>query len=278
MSLATALQTANIIEDAYEAGREAFRSLPPGIRKGIKAGAGRLRKKAKRSWDTYRKDQGPKFSFGAPVGSDTTKRHQAVNTNPLALATRTLYTRDLVNIPLGANNEINTRQRSIVNVRGIKLYMNFLNQTNDVLYCNVAVIVPRFNQSLAAADPVDFFRGNGTERGTDFSTALTGLEFHKLPINGDKYHVLMHHRFQLASRGDLGAVSFSINNGPTSYRTLSKYIKINRQIRFEGNTPVMGRVQLVYWFDDFNRTGGGAIETNVIRVAEHHITYFKDSM
>jgi len=278
MSLATALQTANLIEDAYDAGKEAFRSLPPGIQKGIKATAGRLRKKAKRSWDTYRKDQGPKFTFGAPVGSDTTKRYQAVNTNPLPLNSRTLYTRDLVNIPLGTDNEINNRQRAIVNVRGIKLFMNVLNQTNDVVYCNVAVIVPRFNQTLAAADPVDFFRGNGPQRGIDFSPALTGLEFHKHPINADKYHVLMHRRFSLAPRGDLGPIVFSINNSMSSYRTISQYIKINRQIRFEGNTPVMGRVQLVYWFDDFNRNAGAPVELNVVRVAEHHITYFKDSM
>ena len=277
MSLAAALQTANIIEDAYEAGREAFKSLPPGIRKGIKAGTGRLRKRAKRSWDTYRKDQGPKFSFGAPVGSDTTKRHLATSTNPLNLNSRTLYTRDLVSIPLGTNNEINQRQRAICNVRGVSLMMNFRNNFEDALYVNVAVIVPRYNQALAAADPVDFFRGNGPERGRDFNIALTGLEMHTLSINHDKYHVLFHRRFTLAPKGPVSP-DFSTGTSLTSYRTMKKYIKINRQIRFEGNVPVMGRVQLVYWFNDFDDASGNIAETNACTVAEHHVTYFKDSM
>ena len=119
MSLAAALQTANVIEDAYEAGKEAFKQLPPGIRKGIKTGATRLKKKAKRSWDTYRKDSGPNFTFGHPVGSDTTKRWQAVNIAGANRANRTLYALDLVNIPLGVDNQINLRQRGIINCRGI---------------------------------------------------------------------------------------------------------------------------------------------------------------
>ena len=277
MSLSTALQTANLIEDAYQAGKEAFRSLPPGIQKGIKAGAGRLRKKAKRSWDTYRRDQGPRFSFGAPVGSDTTKRHLATASNPLNLNTRTLYTRDLVGIPLGSGNEINRRQRAICNVRGISLMMNFRNNFEDALYVNVAVIVPRFNQSLSAADPVDFFRGNGPERGVNFNLGLTGLEMHNLAINSDKWNVLFHRRFTLGPKGPVSP-DFSVGNNLTSYRTFKKYIKINRQIRFEGNVPVMGRIQLVYWFSDFDDAVNNPAETNACTVAEHHVTYFRDSM
>lgn len=276
MSLAAALQTANIVEDAYQAGKEAFKSLPPGLQKGIKTGAQRMRKRAKRSWDKYRKGQGPDFTFGHPVGSDTTKRWQAVNVAGANRANRTLYSVDLVNIPLGVDNQINLRQRGIINCRGISIYMNMRNNQEDAMYANVAVIVPRFQQNLASVDPVDFFRGNQSQRGVDFNVGLSGLEMHMLPINQDKYHVLFHRRLTLAPRGPVVS-DFSVGNSLANYRTIKKYIKVNRQLRYDGDAITSGRIQLVYWFADFDHTPTQIAESSAVTVSELHLAYFKDS-
>jgi len=277
MSLAAALKTANIIEDAYESGKEAFRSLPPGLQKGIKSGAQRMRKRAKRSWDKYRKGQGPDFTFGHPVGSDLTKRWQAVNIAGANRANRTLYSVDLVNIPLGVDNQINLRQRGIINCRGISIYMNMRNNQEDAMYANVAVIVPRYQQNLASVDPVDFYRGNQSQRGVDFNTGLSGLEMHMLPINRDKYHVLYHRRLTLAPRGPV-PTDFSVGNALSNYKTIKKYIKVNRQLRYDGDAITSGRIQLVYWFADFDHVPTGIPEASAVTVSELHIAYFKDSM
>lgn len=277
MSLATAVNTARMVEDAYEAGKEAFKSLPPGLQKGIKAGASRLRKKTKRSWDSYRKGQGPRFDFGAPVGEETTKRFQPYSRAAVPFATRTLYTEDLVQIPVGTSNQINNRQRGIINCRGISLYMNIRNNQEDAMYCNVAVIVPKYNQSLGAANTVDFFRGNGSSRGENFGTGLSGLEMHMLPINKDQFHILYHRRLTLAPRGPVAA-DFSIGNSMSNYHTIKKYIKVNRQLRYEGNNIVSGRIQLVYWFSDFDAVPTSAAEPNAVTLSEHHLVYFRDSI
>ncbi len=277
MSLAAAVNTARMAEDLYEAGKEAYRSLPSGIRSGIKQGATRLRKRAKRSWGKYTKGQGPRFEFGSDVGSDTTKRYQPVSASPTPRATRVLNSQDLVNIPLGANNEINLRQRGIVNCRGISLYMNMRNNQDDAMYCNIAVVCPKYDQSNPAVPITDFFRGNGAERGQNFSTGLSGIQMHMLPINRDLYHVLYHRRLVLAPRGPV-ASDFSIGNALANYRTIRKYIKVNRQLRYEGPNIVSGRIQLVYWFSDFDSANLDPSETGAVTVAEHHVVYFKDSM
>jgi len=277
MSLAAALQTANIIEDAYEAGRDIYKSLPPGMRKGIQKASSRVKKRAKRSWDTYKNNQGPNFTFGDPVGSDSTKRWQPVSTANLGRPSRTLLSADLVNIPLGADNEINLRQRGMINCRGISLYMNMRNNQEDAMYCNVAVVCPKFQQNLPGISVADFFRGNGSDRGVDFSSSsLTGLQMHMLPINKDKFHILYHRRITLAPRGPV-ASDFSIGNAMPNYYTLKKYIKVNRQLRYDGNTIVSGRIQLVYWFSDFDSVASSVPEDNAVTVSEHHLVYFRDT-
>jgi hypothetical protein len=119
-----------------------------------------------------------------------------------------------------------------------------------------------------------FFRSQENARGQDFNNGLTGIQFDCLPINTDLYDVLMHKRRTV--NPSTGGFGFVPNSGK-NYGTLQKYIKIKRQVAYdtEGNTT-NGQLLLVIWCDQMFTSVGQPSVNNAMRIAEHHVAYFKE--
>lgn len=238
---------------------------------------------AKRVRTSYRRRKKAKFStknVGEPVGSSNCKRaetlYEEFNVNR---STRILNTRTLLNIYKqdSFNDNLDKRVRDIINVRGIKICGEWKNNSSYPLYLNVAVISPKDGVVNVSAD--DFFRSHSADkRSVNFSTALSSNQLHCLPVNSDKYTVLRHKRFTL------GPDPTPLNNRPYSinkdnFLVMNWYLKLKRQIRFEGdlNVPESGQVYLVWWADKFGTDATTAPAPDSYNNSLRAIVYFKET-
>jgi len=249
-----------LVQDA----RWAAKKIGRGLSKAWKA---HKRSKSRKKRKTSNK------TFGEPMGYGETQRAITRNASIVPYSTRTLNSYDLVDIDPMVNHEVNRRHRDIIDLKGIKLAMYMKNTISEPLYFNVAVVVPKFNQSSTTVANSDFFRASTDQRGTSFSTNLSPLEFHSLPINSDLFHILLHRRFIVG--GDDTAAGFTDSTKP-NYLSFTKYLTVNRQIRFEDNNPVNGRIQLCYWADKIDSAPTFLPTTNAYQVSEHHICYYNN--
>lgn len=212
-------------------------------------------------------------NVGEPVGTSTSKRFTSKDTTSVAKDSRTLYSEELTIIPHSSNNVIDNRQRNIVNLRGFKICMEFLNNIGQTQYFHVAIVSPK--NSNSTVETTDFFRGTGSSRAVDFGQALSSLDFHCRGINTDKYTVLMHKRYRIQGNSN----STYVDRSGRNYMNMMMYKKIKRQLRFEqtaDNSPISGRIFLVYWSDLFATADGTAPTTGAYAVGERHIAYFKE--
>lgn len=150
---------------------------------------------------------------------------------------------------------INLRSRDVVNLSGIKLRWFFQNRLNAIpqvagglpaypLYVNMAL--------LSWNDPdvdlgADFFRVNSDKRSLDFSDGtLNGWDRAVLPVNADENNVIWHTRFILGC-GTTGQ-TYGTNEVKT-YKRMSRYIKIRRQVRYAGESAssCTTPIYLVWW-------------------------------
>ena len=242
--------------------------------------AGRIARFAYRRWRgrKRKKPHHPKNArkrIGKPVGTSTAKSKIIVNTGLASKNTRTQYIIDLSEVP--KSDAIDNRVRNIINVRGFKFCMFVHNREDIPLTFNIAVISPK---AQTGVDTVDFFRGQGAkQRGIDFATFNTSLEFKCLPINTDKYNILRHKRYTLgAAGGEVNPQDWKCDRRCT-YMEFMWYTKLNRQWQYDSTTdngPESGRVFLVYWADTWGTDGGAAPIVNAYAVMEKHLLYFKE--
>lgn len=187
--------------------------------------------------------------------------------------TRTLYQHILTDVPKGTG--VAERQRDAVNIKGWKITMNFQSLENvSIQTVNVAIISPK---DRVAIDGTEFFRSYGSDRATDFSTALNYIQMMTNPINPDHYVILHRYRFKLGEKSNYGGTS-EVESYKKTYHTLNKWIPFKRQLRYEagGNGVESDPVYLVYWADVDFSTSGGAIETANYQVQTRFIMYFND--
>lgn len=223
-------------------------------------------------------------NIGKDIGTADTKKAGVVDDDDVIggplYDTRTLYKRQLVVISPGMQD--NQRMGTAVNLKGIKICTNWLNESLDVnngLECHLAVIAPKENnaKSFAAGEfEEDFFGAwgfNGSNRAVNFSTALSSIDFGCYPINTDKWVVLKHKRFNLSRVAQTHA---PMN---TYYQQHHFYLKINRQVQFSSmaeNANPDNPIYLVWWCDNWMEQGGFAGRANQLRMECKAITYFTD--
>jgi len=216
--------------------------------------------------------------MGDHVHSSNAKRTTIANQDPIDRDTRTLYMNSLLTCSLGQG--IDERERSIINCRGIKLFHRFVNTQTYEVTVNIAVITSKFsNIDPPFAD--GFFRGYGPTRGQDFDpTTMSGLNFHYGSINTDRYLVHWHKRFTLSAVNNLPA-----SNIYSHAKTLKKYVKIQRQIRYtdkldpgDGTTePINTNLYLVWWCDRKSAGTGDEVALNAIQHTANSIMYFRET-
>lgn len=227
----------------------------------------RSNKKRKRSHNY------PLSHVGEPTRNFHSKRNQVSQQDAIGLSTRTLWQNDLTQIPQAVGEA--TRERGLINAKGIEVAFSFKNRLDRMLFANVAIIAPKHRTSIV--NNTNFFRGNGGSRGVDFGIALGALEIHYLPINTDRYNVLRHYRYQLGP--DSAATTEPVNPGTGPHNFLSKkmWIRLNRQLRYDDSTSTCDTpIIFVYWFDQPSAASGSATVSNAVDVGLMHTMFFTD--
>jgi len=214
--------------------------------------------------------------FGESPGADSTKKYTSKDTDTALLSSRILHTHELTRLPQNTTStgqDIDLRNRQSILLKGFKLYLQMENNSARPLHYNIAVLAPKDSTSDVGA--IKFFRGSGAQRGLNFSNTLTSNDFSTRAINTDFYTVMYQ------TRGTMNPItSVGLNNEMSSnFKTISHYVKINRQIRYtDVNLNSCGsRVFLVYWFDQWQTDSGQTPTASVASVMERHVTWFKDT-
>lgn len=192
--------------------------------------------------------------------------------------TRTLHATPLLIIERG--DELNKRERDIINLRGIKMCIEFNHEdvVAQPLYLNIAVVKSKTRQLNNTSQQnytslSDFFRATGGDtRSQDFEAA-TNLEMHCSPINTDEFHVFMHKRLRLGVNG--GGYD---NERAKGYLVFDKYLSLKKQIRFQAAATINPNEQLhlVWWCSQmFSSTATPT--ANAITARRKTMVYFRET-
>lgn len=160
----------------------------------------------------------------------------------------------------------------VVNVAGIKLCFNLHNISGEAdtnVYVNIAILRPRNTQSITG---VEFFRGIGNIRGTDFTDTLNGLQLHCLPINEDKFEIFMHKRLMLGK--DYG----DTNHPP--FQTIEDYLPLKRQLRFDNQSNFAQCTTPIYfciWHSGVLSQSTDPQGNSLITLNYNHIVYWRNA-
>lgn len=193
--------------------------------------------------------------IGERVGVSTSKTALVSDTNVSLETTRTLNSQALIRIDKNVNfdDNIHQRHRDTVNLRGIKICFHFRNNIDETLLMNFAVVRPKEGGVVNS----EFFRsqGEGSNRSLDFGIARSSIEFACLPINSDRYDIMMHKRFRLKGK----AQSTDVEESGSNFKRIEKYLRINRQVKFDGTgvEPIGSSQLFAVWWSDKQMTNGG---------------------
>lgn len=249
-----------LYQDTKWAARKIGRGLSRAYRK-RKAG------RKKRKLNRYPK-------VGEPMKNVHMKREQTNSLMDEATDIRTLYFQEITDIATNASGE-DDRSRQLINCKGIQCTYHFYNKENQPKFLNVAIVSPKHGASGVGI--VDFFRANDGTRGTNFSTALTALELHYLPINTDKYHVMKHYRHQLGAESDSGGF-YNSDAGKSNYLSKKIWLPVNRQLRYESTlaTSCSTPIYVVWWCDRMRSPAGNPVTANLVSASMMHTMFFTD--
>lgn len=225
--------------------------------------------------------------IGMPVGYATTKRSLVLNAAGQSVDTRVLYSRDITWIAKTINNEIDQRQRDLINLRGFKIEyaLRSENPATRPVYVHMAVLAHASNTSVPSdqqdncVDTENFFRGSGAARAINFTTGLSGIQLNKLNINQDIYSVLRRWTIRLETRrAETGSIR---NSSVQSDRTGKKYIPVRRQVRYDepstNDVATAGRMFLVWWAEYVaGMPANGLATTGAVNADWHVVTYFNE--
>lgn len=188
---------------------------------------------------------------GERVGTSAAKRREYLSPAGGFNSTFTstdLFSHRLFDLPKsGTTENSNTRTSDIVNFRGVKICMHIKNtQPSEELYVNWAIVTPKNASQTTMTESDQVFRGTGTVRGVTY-TSVQGdwQKLHCLPLNTDLFLVHSHKRMKLGPYA---------GNAGNATRDFEKYIKINRQLRFDGSTatPEGGSMFMIFWCSNSN--------------------------
>lgn len=215
--------------------------------------------------------------IGDDPGIENAKRFTTFDTDPANLAIRTLYSRELTDIPHATvNNAIDERQRDLITISGFKIAFECANNLAAPLHLNVAVVCPKDGTVTEA----DFFRGTGDTRAIAFATTLSSLDFSTRHINADKYTVLYRRSFVLGPESHAVAAQggYSQGNAIPNFLSHQFWVPLRRQLRYtNAGLNANDRVYYVWWCDNWLNPGGTAVQASAIAMAERVVTFFRET-
>lgn len=212
--------------------------------------------------------------LGDPIASSNCKRCLVDSGSELdQYDTRTLCFNSLTTLERGDSNH--QRERSIINVRGIKINVMFQNAAAaKMLFVNFAIVSPK-DCITGIPDGTNMFRAHLANRWRDFSSSMNAYERHIAQFNTDRWLIHYHKRFKLAPS--------DVDVSCRQIRTIKKYIKIGRQLRYQdeadGNTtePINGAIYAMFWcdFTDNNRAANPTADQ--LLHTSNTVIYFKET-
>lgn len=209
---------------------------------------------------------------GEPMKIVHLKREQTFVQTDIATNTRTLYDNEIT--ALGGGNGEDERHRQLINCKGIEVCYHYYNIGVQPKFVNIAIIAPKHTTS--GVSTADFFRSNSGDRGTNFSTALSALELHYLPINTDIYTVLRHYRHQVGAQAD--SPQYNSDTGPANFISKKIWLPVNRQLRYDNTlaTSCSTPIYVCWWFDRMRTPPGQAVATGQGNFSFMHTMFYTD--
>ena len=240
--------------------------------------AGKTIAKFVQSHHSRKRKRGAKFSMrriGNPKGSSTCKSREGLSYSDTP-QDRTLIVMDVVSrLPHSPDDNINARSRNVVNISGFKYCFHVRNNFRIPLSYHFAVCVDKKHGNEPYIN--NFFRapGEGNNRSQNFSDQLSGLDMKCQPINTDRYIVLRHERYTIP--GAEQSMTYNAN-GRNNFMTIEKYVKVNRQIRFEGHgdDTSQTRILIFIWTSQIDAISGDPGVQDVMRQHVNTQTYFRE--
>lgn len=233
-----------------------------------------------------------KFSrreVGYPNNTRTTKVHRnlanSINTISSSgnTASRFLNIYDLTKIPKTTDNDVNYRQRNVINLIGWKIYFQIQNKTIFPMYLNWAICAAR-NDNVDYTDPANkatleagfFSAPYNPDKNVPFDFALNSMQLYKYPINPDNLVVLKHKRYEIGGQYS-GAATVDVNY-KNNTRTMSKFYRLKRQLRYtgDGGETCMNRVFLMWWYDLAGTPQTDSGEANAAHITQEVHAYFRE--
>lgn len=212
--------------------------------------------------------------IGKRRGEANTKRTEIENQFE-SLASRTLYTEDVTNIPQSTANQIDGRQRQLCYVVGFKFCFEWRSNAKKPVFFNIALVHDKRTSSTdtSISDLNDFFRAYTTNRAQSFSNVLTSNEFRCLPLNSDRFTILKHHRRTI--QPEAGNTDYEPRNG-NNHGTMDMWVPLKRQIRFDGDNAE-SKVWLIYWCDQAMNASGTLPVNDTLELFHKTVTYFRET-
>lgn len=143
---------------------------------------------------------------------------------------------------------------------------------------NVAVISPR-NNNATSVQADGFFRDYNASRDINFSTGLSGLRMHVLPISTDKFRVLAHKRLRIGASGTDGSPGLIPTNvAPGNTCMFDLWVPLKRNITYNDDTDTNceSKVFFVLWFTDGVASGADPIIAAQASGSVHAVTYYSE--
>lgn len=273
---AVARHSSKMIKNYSQAFRQRLRGTKYSSRRRLVVTArSRARRKRMR-----RVPKGLKSEIGERVGHSTCKR-AITQFNDQAAQNQTFATNiinasgNIFNLAQSnASNDINRRQRHIINCRGFNIRVFARNNGRPPLYLHLALIAPRDDK--AGVLTTDFFRGYGDTRGEDGQGIIPSfLDQNFSPINTDEYVVVRHWTKYIAPDSQLATNDY-VNNRGVNHCTSQIYVPINRQIRYEGDGAgeTNDNMQLVWWAATPDKLGGTNVSSATALTMLYRVTMF----
>lgn len=246
---------------------------------------GRVRKQPQKSSKRYSQTKygfpkSPRHTVGSPVGAGGCKTATVSSNDHWSTITDIQYAShekniaDLTKLTKGTTEKLNERNRGIVNCRGIALTINVGNLSQvHMQEFHYAIVSPKHSTTVS---DTDFFRAYNDTRSQNFlASTLSGMDLMYNPINSDLYNIWSHDKILL--RKNMDGLGIYDNREYPGFRTLKKYIKIDRQLRYaDGIDNCETPIFLVWWSTDpFKVTTEGTVPTQ-FQMTYRAVMHFKE--
>jgi len=247
---------------------------------------GNRRLSAKRALDFGPSSLAKRAKYTIPYrGSELGTKKEWLHVEQGAIASKSLVSYLMTDIPLGAVQEDSYRNGSSIFVKGCKLRFGIRNLQGTPLMVNIALIAGKQSMEGITTVPTgNFFQNDGSvadQRYLDFDPATkSARQLHYLPINTERWTVLHHHRKIINTSGDGDLISSNANRGggPADWYEHDKYVAINRRLTYDTNagTSCTTPIWVCIWVSRWDQTIGAAVAANQASVWLYVTSYFKD--